>query len=233
MDNALVANGNLKSLLLTSTLLAPVGYNPSNDSTSNREKNMPSLFPQKAWDESGIFTDPWMVDFYGKCRWMCHTMFFLEKQKSTERWLKSCSYTLEGQRLESIRMIVPSSPKENLLICFPIASMVWTVYFPIHERLIFMVNVGEYTIRGCYVFFEKQKKHWNPGPLYFEDVKVGNCTKCFVAGFLPCVTGTKRQGNHFWCFLLLWERNQHHVFNIFLQHIIPNIIPPSISMNLT
>ena len=32
VDNALVANGNLKSLLLTSTLLAPVGYNPSNDS---------------------------------------------------------------------------------------------------------------------------------------------------------------------------------------------------------
>jgi len=32
LDNALVANGNLKSLLLTSTLLAPVGYNPSNDS---------------------------------------------------------------------------------------------------------------------------------------------------------------------------------------------------------
>ena len=27
-----MANGNLKSLLLTSTLLAPVGYNPSNDS---------------------------------------------------------------------------------------------------------------------------------------------------------------------------------------------------------
>ena len=31
----------------------------------------------------------------------------------------------------------------------PIGSMVWYIYTHLHEWLMFMVNVGKYTIHGC------------------------------------------------------------------------------------
>jgi len=59
VDNALVANGNLKSLLLTSTLLAPVGYNPSNDSiVSTRFSGDFSGTPYYA-DRRTVDYEPW------------------------------------------------------------------------------------------------------------------------------------------------------------------------------